>query len=319
MGVSNCNGASAASSPSVSLAPMVKCEQEENNLLDAIRHKRKCEDDAGDDKISRKKRACGGLQTTQATCALQVKVGAMQVEVMRQRATAAEEALQKSEEVKQELDKRLLASEKAAETLARRSARRMFEKKAEFCRYKKNREENSASERQIANEQTDLIDCLLAITHHQDAQLSLWSDKGNAITRALNDLRYVENFGESPSRGVMTCPISLDPLGRNDSVAMLQCECDCNCMIKESFARKIVDKFYDNDQDDLTCLICSTKVDSIKYSTVEQAEIIFAWRAVQRTIGCSDLDAVTKRRVEYIERKREEQKIQDTSALRRER
>ena len=195
------------------------------------------------------------------------------LQVMEQRAIAAEEALQKSQDIKQELGKRLTATQ----TMARRSARRIFENKADFRRYKTSQ-----------------------------------ADKGQYITRALADLRYVENFGEGLSRGVMTCPISLALLGRNDSVAMLQCACDCNCMVKEAFARKIIEKIYDKDQDDLTCLICLTKVDSIKHSTVEQAEISFAWRAVQRTIDCSSFDAVAERRVEYLEKQRAEQKMQDT-------
>ena len=139
-------------------------------------------------------------------------------------------------------------------------------------------------------------------------------DKMYGIRECVNELRYVTEFGESYSRGVAICPVTRNQLMPKESVLMMIADCDCNCMITYDAAGPLIKKFMDGTH--LQCMTCRADVTSIKATTMENAETLFAWRNVQIATECHCLNDVYAARLAKVEKDKADQTRQDTLALR---
>jgi hypothetical protein len=134
------------------------------------------------------------------------------------------------------------------------------------------------------------------------------------IRKSVNAMRYMYEFGVSQSRGVRTCPVSLESLLPNSSVVAFQAECGCNCMVKYNHAEPIIAKF--NTGELIKCFFCNTKVDKIIITTTDNAEKLFVWRDVEDSTHCHNHDEIHEMRENDITKNKTDQTAIDTRVLR---
>ena len=134
------------------------------------------------------------------------------------------------------------------------------------------------------------------------------------VRTSVNELRYVMEFGESSSRGVVICPVTLNPLMPKQTVLMMRADCDCNCMVAYDAASPLIKKFMDGD--DLQCMTCNSDITSVYATTTENAEKLFAWRNVENATQCKSMDNVYEDRLAKIEKDKADKTQQDTLDLR---
>jgi hypothetical protein len=122
----------------------------------------------------------------------------------------------------------------------------------------------------------------------------------NKMKSALNTLRYTMEFSVSPSRGVAICPISMDPISKNEIVLMMKSKCQCNCMVKYCNAGVPVNDFHDKKL--VRCFKCNrSQVTKLTVSTAGQAEALYSWRILETMTGCDDINTVYRKMREAAE------------------
>jgi hypothetical protein len=136
------------------------------------------------------------------------------------------------------------------------------------------------------------------------------------IQAALNKLRWVQEFNQSPTRGAPMCPISQEMLRSNEIVVMMKAECDCNCMVKHYHAAEPINRHKHRQL--VKCYNCSrAQVTAMRIGTVAQAEQSFAWRSLERQTGCDTIADLYEKHLADTDTQRASQIAQDTAPFRR--
>jgi hypothetical protein len=168
--------------------------------------------------------------------------------------------------------------------------------------------------RALSNAQTNTIANLQKCIGEMDTNMELICKKDATVRTSLNNLRYVLDYREDPSRGMMRCPITLTWLVPNETVVVIKGTCECNCMVKIAVEVYLDDKVRRGEE--IHCLVCGTLATGIMKTTVHQAEKNFAWKRVEKLTSCHSFGVVAKRRLRKLETRLEEQKTLDTLPFR---
>ncbi|KAJ1470492.1 hypothetical protein T484DRAFT_1847637 [Baffinella frigidus] len=159
-----------------------------------------------------------------------------------------------------------------------------------------------------------LQETVAVVTETQTESKEIHDAKMDLIRESVNDLRYVDEFSTSLSRGATLCPVSRNELHPKETVLMLRADCSCNCMVQYDSAGPLIRNNMDGEE--IKCMTCNIIVDSIKVTTVENAEKIFAWGKVEEMTGCDNLDELYTIRAEKLEKDKADQVHQNKYQLR---
>jgi hypothetical protein len=139
-------------------------------------------------------------------------------------------------------------------------------------------------------------------------------DKLQTIRDKVDELRYVDEFGLSATKGVPFCPITRSDLHPKQTVVMLRATCNCNCMVAYDSAGPLIQASLNEEV--VKCILCNTTVDDVVATTTEQASKIFAWRCVEDVTECNNLEQVYTLHTKKVEEDKAEECQHNTRELR---
>jgi hypothetical protein len=146
------------------------------------------------------------------------------------------------------------------------------------------------------------------------AKVQEYEDKFRKIKVASNELRYVQKFNASSSRGAPFCVFDQEVILDMEPVVALVSDCDCNFLVRASYGLPYLNK--QELKQEIDCPKCRAVVHKVVITTVMQSEHNFAWRKMESLVQCDTDEEIIEKRVRDLKKLVTDQTAQDTAPLR---